>query len=146
MDLLKDVTCCCRSTAWHPYDEIDQAMAAMIPVWREGQPQEPSNRRVYGAALLRAGLKRGMSVEPALRTASWLAAGLENEVDVVVGTLGGLIVIGSLLAPFLGERFGHALLDWWAAGGTSRIRLWAALSLALGIFVIFLTTNSPIRR
>jgi hypothetical protein len=66
-----------------------------------------------------------------------LYAAPASRAPVALGILGGLIIIGSLLAPFLGARFGHALLDWWAAGGAFRVRLWAALSLALGIFIIY---------
>jgi hypothetical protein len=66
-----------------------------------------------------------------------LYAAPASRLPVVLGVLGGLIVIGSLLAPFFGHRFGHALLDWWSAGGSPRVRFWAALSLALGVLIIY---------
>jgi hypothetical protein len=66
-----------------------------------------------------------------------LYAAPASRFPMVLGILGGLIVIGSLLAPFYGDRFGHALLDWWSAGGSPRVRLWAALSLALGVFIVY---------
>jgi hypothetical protein len=60
-----------------------------------------------------------------------------SRAPVALRVLGILILIGSVLAPFFGARLGHALLDWWSAGGPSRVRAWAALSLALGVFIIF---------
>jgi hypothetical protein len=66
-----------------------------------------------------------------------LYAAPASRLPVVLGVLGGIIVIGSLHAPFFGHRFGHALLDWWSAGGSPRVRFWAALSLALGVLIIY---------
>jgi len=55
----------------------------------------------------------------------------------VLRVLGFLIVIGGLLTPFFGVRIGHAILDWWSAGGPPLIRAWAGFSLALGVFIVY---------
>ena len=50
---------------------------------------------------------------------------------------GVIIVIGGLLTPFVGIRFAHFILDWWSAAGPALVRVFAGVSLALGIFVVY---------
>lgn len=66
-----------------------------------------------------------------------LYAAPASRAPLALRVLGILIVIGSVLAPFFGARLGHALLDWWSAGGSARVRTSALLLLALGVFVIY---------
>ncbi len=51
--------------------------------------------------------------------------------------LGFIILIGGLLTPFFGVRAANAILSLWSAGGPGLVRIWAGVSLALGIFVIY---------
>ena len=55
----------------------------------------------------------------------------------ILRVLGFVIVIGGLLTPFIGVRIGHAILDWWSAGGPPLVRVWAGVSLALGVFIVY---------
>jgi len=54
--------------------------------------------------------------------------------------LGLLILVGGLLTPFFGVRIGNAIFDWWSHGGPLLVRLFAAISLALGIFITYAAT------
>ena len=55
--------------------------------------------------------------------------------------LGGAITIGGLLTPFFGVEFARVILGWWSEGGATVIRGWAAGALAIGIFILYATTN-----
>lgn len=55
---------------------------------------------------------------------------------------GVIIVIGGLLTPFLGIQFAHFILDWWSAAGPALVRVFAAVSLALGILVVYAVAPS----
>ena len=57
---------------------------------------------------------------------------------------GFAIVIGGLLTPFVGPRFARVILDRWASGGPELVRTFAAVSLLLGLLVIYAVT--PARR
>lgn len=65
-----------------------------------------------------------------------LGAAPTSRAPLALSAVGMLIVIGSVLAPFFGARLGHALLDWWSAGGSARVRTWALLLSALGVLII----------
>ena len=51
--------------------------------------------------------------------------------------LGLIIFIGGLVTPIFGVQIGHAILDWWSAGGPPLVRAWAAVSLLLGAFIVY---------
>lgn len=63
-----------------------------------------------------------------------------SRVPVFLRVLGVAIVIGGLLTPFVGERMGHAILDWWSAHGPALIRGFSAFALALGAFIVWSLT------
>jgi hypothetical protein len=50
---------------------------------------------------------------------------------------GFIIIEGGLLTPFAGIRFAHFILDWWSAAGPGLVRIFAGVSLALGIVVVY---------
>jgi hypothetical protein len=56
--------------------------------------------------------------------------------------LGVLILIGGLLTPFIGARFGQLVLGWWWEGGAGVVRGWAGVALALGAFIVYATAPS----
>jgi hypothetical protein len=58
--------------------------------------------------------------------------------------LGVLVLLGGVLTPFIGTRFGELVLGWWAEGGAGVVRAWAGVALALGAFIVYATT--PRRR
>jgi len=70
----------------------------------------------------------------------------ESRAPKFLRVLGVAIVIGGLLTPFFGVRIGHAILDWWSAGGPPLVRSWAGCSLALGVFIVYAVARSGTRR
>ena len=55
----------------------------------------------------------------------------------VLSTLGIFIFVAGVITLFFGpERFPR-LVDWWSAHGPAVARLWAALALALGVFLAY---------
>jgi membrane-bound ClpP family serine protease len=55
----------------------------------------------------------------------------------VLSTLGVFIFLAGVITLFFGpERF-RRLVDWWSAQGPKFARVWAALALALGVFLVY---------
>jgi hypothetical protein len=50
--------------------------------------------------------------------------------------LGFIIVIGGLLTPLVGVWAAQHILGWWSAGGPALVRVFAGVSLALGVLII----------
>jgi hypothetical protein len=57
---------------------------------------------------------------------------------------GVLIVIGGVLTPFVGVQFAHMILALWSSRGSGLVRLFALVSLALGLLTSYAV--APIRR
>jgi hypothetical protein len=57
---------------------------------------------------------------------------------------GVLVVIGGVLTPFVGVQFAHTILSLWSSQGPGLVRLFALVSLALGLLTSY--TVSPARR
>jgi hypothetical protein len=57
---------------------------------------------------------------------------------------GVLVVIGGVLTPFVGVQFAHTILTLWSSQGPGLVRLFAVVSLALGLLTSYAV--SPIRR
>lgn len=55
----------------------------------------------------------------------------------VLRVLGFLIVIGGVLTPFVGVRGAEAIIEWWSAGGSALVRVWAGVALAIGVFIVY---------
>lgn len=58
---------------------------------------------------------------------------------------GFIIIIGGLLTPFVGVRFAHLIFDWWSAGGPGLVRVFAGVSLTLGVLVLYAAGRSSAR-
>ncbi len=55
----------------------------------------------------------------------------------VLRTLGVVIFVAGVITLFFGpERF-RRLVDWWSVHGPALARVWAALALALGVFLAY---------
>ena len=50
---------------------------------------------------------------------------------------GFIIIIGGLLTPFVGVWIAQHILGWWTSGGPAVVRVFAGVSLALGILVAY---------
>ena len=57
---------------------------------------------------------------------------------------GVLVVIGGVLTPFVGVQFAHTILSLWSSQGPGLVRLFALVSLALGLLTSYAV--SPARR
>ena len=60
-----------------------------------------------------------------------------SRVAVAFVTLGVFIFVSGIITLFFGpERFSK-LVDWWSAHGPGLARVWAALALVLGAFLVY---------
>ena len=50
---------------------------------------------------------------------------------------GFIIIIGGLLTPFIGVWAAQHILGWWSAGGPAVVRVFAGVSLALGLLIVY---------
>lgn len=66
-----------------------------------------------------------------------VAAAPGSRAPMFLRVFGSIIVIGGLLTPFIGVWAGQHILDWWAAGGVGLVRMFAGVSLALGVLVVY---------
>lgn len=57
---------------------------------------------------------------------------------------GFIIVIGGLLTPFVGVWASQHILGWWSASGSALVRVFAGVSLALGLVIVYAV--APYRR
>jgi hypothetical protein len=55
----------------------------------------------------------------------------------VLRLLGVVMLVAGLTTPLFGVDRAHAMLDWWSARGSTFMRLWAGLPVALGAFVVY---------
>ena len=51
--------------------------------------------------------------------------------------------LGGLLTPFVGRQFAEVILDWWSSHGSALVRLFAAVSLALGLVTAYAVAPKP---
>jgi hypothetical protein len=73
-----------------------------------------------------------------------LCAVTGSRLPIFLRVFGVLIVIGGVLTPFVGVQFAHAILALWASRGPGLVRLFALVSLALGLFTVYAV--APTRR
>jgi hypothetical protein len=50
---------------------------------------------------------------------------------------GFIIIIGGLLTPFIGVWAAQHILGWWSTGGPAVVRVFAGVSLVLGILIVY---------
>jgi hypothetical protein len=67
-----------------------------------------------------------------------------SRIPTFLRVFGFIITIGGLLTPFVGAQFAHMILALWFARGLGLVRLFAAVSLVLGLFTAYAV--SPARR
>lgn len=66
-----------------------------------------------------------------------IVAAAPSRMPGTVRVLGVLIVIAGLATPFVGVDRLRAVVDWWSALGPIYMRAWAALAVALGLFIVY---------
>src|SRR5262249_12109808 len=73
-----------------------------------------------------------------------LCAATRSRLPMFLRIFGVLIVIGGVLTPFVGVRFAHTILALWSSRGPALVRLFALVSLVLGLLTSYAV--SPTRR
>ena len=54
---------------------------------------------------------------------------------------GGLILLVGIITPLVGLKWHQRMIDWWLSAGTTLQRVWGAVALALGVFLIYAILN-----
>lgn len=67
-------------------------------------------------------------------------AATDSCLPIFLRVFGILIVIGGVLTAFVGVQFAHTILALWASRGPGLVRLFAVVSLALGLFTAYAVT------
>jgi hypothetical protein len=62
-----------------------------------------------------------------------LCAATGSRLPMFLRIFGGLVLIGGLLTSFVGVQFAHTILALWSSRGPGLVRLFALVSLALGL-------------
>ena len=93
-----------------------------------------------------AGVVRFMQTSPAIYAAATvrvavgivlLQAASASRLPIFLRILGGFVLLGGLLTPFVGRQFAEVILGWWSSYGSELVRLFAAVSLALGLVTAY---------
>ena len=71
-----------------------------------------------------------------------LCAVTGSRFPIFLRVFGVLIVIGGLLTPLVGVQFAHVILALWSSRGPTLVRLFAAVSLALGFFTAYAVSRT----
>ena len=99
-----------------------------------------------------AGVVRLMQTSPAIYAAAavrvavgivLLRAASASRLPIFLRILGGFVLLGGLLTPFVGKQFAEVILDWWSARGFALVRLFAAVSLVLGLVTAYALAPEP---
>jgi hypothetical protein len=72
-----------------------------------------------------------------------LQAASISRLPICLRILGGFVLLGGLLTPFVGRQFAEVILDWWSSDGSALVRLFAAVSLALGLVTAYAVAPKP---
>jgi len=101
-----------------------------------------------------AGVVRFMQTSPAIYAAAavrvvvgfvLLQAASTSRLPVFLRIFGGFVLLGGLLTPFVGRQFAEVILDWWSSHGSALVRLFAAVSLTLGLVTAYAVAPSTKR-
>ena len=60
-----------------------------------------------------------------------------SRIPMFLRGFGFIIAIGGLLTPFVGAQFAHVVLALWSTRGIGLVRIFAVVSLALGLFTAY---------
>ena len=93
-----------------------------------------------------AGVVRFMQTSPAIYAAAavrvavgivLLRAASTSRLPSFLRILGGFVLLGGVLTPFVGKQFAEVILGWWSSHGSALVRLFASVSLALGLVTAY---------
>jgi len=66
-----------------------------------------------------------------------ICAASGSRIPMFLRVFGSIIVIGGLLTPFVGAQFAHMILALWSTRGIGLVRIFAVVSLALGVVTAY---------
>jgi hypothetical protein len=98
------------------------------------------------------GVVRFMQTSPAIYAAAavrvavgivLLQAASTSRLPVFLRILGGFVLLGGLLTPFVGRQFAEVILGWWSSQGSALVPLFAAVSLVLGLVTAYAVAPRP---
>jgi hypothetical protein len=72
-----------------------------------------------------------------------LRAASTSRLPIFMCVFGGFVLLGGLLTPFVGRQFAEVVLGWWSSHGSALVRLFAAVSLALGFVTAYAVAPRP---
>jgi len=99
-----------------------------------------------------AGVVRFMQTSPVIYAAAavrvavgivLLQAASTSRLPIFLRILGGFVLLGGLLTPFVGRQFAEVILNWWSSHGSALVRLFAAVSLTLGLVTAYAVAPKP---
>jgi hypothetical protein len=99
-----------------------------------------------------AGIVGFMQTSPAIYAAAavrvavgivLLQAASTSRLPIFMRILGGFVLLGGLVTPFVGKQFAEVILDWWSSHGSALVRLFAAVSFALGLVTAYAVAPKP---
>ena len=99
-----------------------------------------------------SGVVRFMQTSPAINAAAavrvaigivLLQAASTSRLPIFMRILGGFVLVGGILTPFVGRQFAEVILNWWSSHGSALVRLFAAVSLALGLVTAYAVAPKP---
>jgi hypothetical protein len=71
-----------------------------------------------------------------------LCAVTGSRLPMFLRIFGVLVVIGGVLTPFVGVQFAHTILTLWSSQGPCLVRLFAVVSLALGLLTSYAVSST----
>jgi hypothetical protein len=75
-----------------------------------------------------------------------IGAAAASRLPKTLRILGAFIVVAGIVTPFSGVERTQAIVDWWAAQGTTFMQGWAAFALIFGLFIVYAVTPRRARR
>jgi len=99
-----------------------------------------------------ASVVRFMQTSPAIYAAAavrvavgsvLLQAASTSRLPIFLQILGAFVLLGGLLTPFVGRQFAEIILNWWSSHHPALVRLFAAVSLALGLVTAYAIAPRP---
>jgi hypothetical protein len=66
-----------------------------------------------------------------------LRAAPDSRAPTALRVLGWLVIVSGVITPFIGVERARAMVDWWTARGQVLLRLWAAVAIAFGGFILY---------
>jgi hypothetical protein len=110
-----------------------------------------------GASFVAPGVLLGIAHQLASSTGLLVAAAIRIGVGLLLlgvaersrsptglRVLGGITLVAGLVTPLIGADRAQAFVEWWSHRGLLALRLWAALGVALGLYIAWAATPTDL--